>query len=71
MAKQDEGIRDNGVGRKRGRPAIEDPRDNVYRIRLNDEENERLLKISKEFGMNRPDTIRTLLENYEKSMKED
>lgn len=56
---------------RRGRPTVEDPRDNLYRIRLNDEENERLVKISKDFGMRVPDTIRKLLENYETNKKGD
>lgn len=56
---------------RRGRPTIEDPRDNQYRIRLNDEENERLVKISKDFGMRVPDTIRKLLEDYEVKKKGD
>lgn len=56
---------------RRGRPTVEDPRDNQYRIRLNDEENERLVKISKDFGMRVPDTIRKLLEDYEIKKKGD
>ena len=54
---------------RRGRPTVEDPRDNQYRIRLNDEENERLIRISKDFGMSKSDTVRKLLENYENHMK--
>lgn len=56
---------------KRGRPFLEDPRDNQYRLRLNDEENEKLMKISKDFGMRVPDTIRRLIEEHEKNMKGD
>lgn len=54
---------------RRGRPPIEDPRDNQYRIRLNDEENERLIRISKDFGMSKSDTVRRLIEEHEKKMK--
>lgn len=56
---------------RRGRPPIEDPRDKQYRIRLNDEENERLIRISKDFGMSKSDTVRRLIEEHEKKMKGD
>lgn len=54
---------------RRGRPTLEDPRDIQYHVRLNDEEDKRLTKISKDFGMGKADTIRKLLEDHEKRMK--
>lgn len=54
---------------RRGRPAIENPRNKEFRMRLSDEEYERLTKVSKDFGMNRADTIRKLADEHEKKMK--
>ena len=50
---------------KRGRPFKEDARKNQYRIRMNDDENNRLEKLSKSTGMGRADVIRVALEKYE------
>ena len=54
---------------KRGRPPVENPRVIKQFVRLNEEENARLDRVSKDMCMGRADTIRTLLENYEKNMK--
>lgn len=56
---------------RRGRPAIENPRTKEFRMRLSDEEYERLSKVSKDFGMSRADAIRKLAEDHEKKMKGD
>ena len=55
--------------KRRGRPTIENPRTKEFRMRLSDEEYERLTKVSKDFGMNRADTVRKLTEEHEKRMK--
>lgn len=52
--------------KKRGRPFSDDPRNIHQMIRLNRADNERLEKVSKDFGMNRSDTFRKLLEDYVK-----
>lgn len=69
MAKRNEDVRNKVEGRKRGRPTIENPRTKEFRMRLNEEEYKRLDRISKDFGMNRADTIRKLAEEHEKNMK--
>lgn len=52
---------------KRGRPTVENPRLIKQFVRLNEEENDRLDRVSKDMCMGRADTLRTLLENYEKN----
>lgn len=54
---------------KRGRPFSEVTRNKEFRMRLSDEEYDRLTKISKNMGMSRADTIRKLAEECEKMMK--
>lgn len=54
---------------KIGRPFAENPRTNRVEIRLNKNENERLERISKDFGMGRADAVRKLLEDYDKKGK--
>lgn len=54
---------------KRGRPFMENPRNNRIEIRMNDKEAEQFKRICKSLGMNRSDAVRTLFENYEKNMK--
>lgn len=56
---------------KRGRPFSENPRTNRVEIRMNEKEAELLDRIGKDFGMNRPDTIRKLAEDYEANKKGD
>ena len=51
---------------KRGRPFSENPRNKEFRMRLSDEEYEKLDKVRKDLCMSRADTVRTLLGNYEK-----
>lgn len=51
---------------KRGRPFKEDARKNQYRVRLNDDERNRLERLTKMTGMGQCDVFRTALENYEK-----
>lgn len=50
---------------KRGRPVLEDPRVNEYRVRMNSIEFERLDRVCKDLGMNKADTMRKLIEDYE------
>jgi len=52
-----------------GRPRVEDLRDKQYRLRLNNEETSKLNQICKDFGMNKSDTVRKLIEDYEKNKK--
>ena len=54
---------------RRGRPTVENPRLIKQFVRLNEEENARLNRVSQDMCMSRPETIRTLLEDYEKKMK--
>lgn len=51
---------------KRGRPFKEDKRNNRCEIRLNDEEAKMLTSVSKKLCMGRADTIRTLIEKFDK-----
>ena len=50
---------------KRGRPVLDDPRVNEYRVRMNSIEFERLDRVCKDLGMNKADTMRKLIEDYE------
>lgn len=54
---------------KRGRPFSENPRTREFRMRLSDEEYDRLTKISKDMGMSRADAVRKLAEDREKMVK--
>lgn len=47
--------------RKKGRPPIEDKRDNQYRLRMNDEELAQLNFIATETGLSRSEIIRGLI----------
>ena len=51
---------------RRGRPVDPNARRDKLIIRLNKDEANRLDAVSKSLGMNRSDTIRTLVENHEK-----
>ena len=51
---------------KRGRPVLEDPRVKECRLRMNTVEDDRLNRVSKDMGMSKADTIRKLIEGYEK-----
>ena len=46
---------------KKGRPPIEDKRDNQYRLRMNDEELAQLNFIAAETGLSRSEIIRELI----------
>lgn len=50
---------------RRGRPTVEDPRKNQFRLRLNEEEYSRLERLSKSTGFGRSDVLRIALEKYE------
>ena len=50
---------------KCGRPVLEDPRVNEYRVRMNSIEFERLDRVCKDLGMNKADTMRKLIDDYE------
>lgn len=50
----------------RGRPRVDDLRDKEPRIRMNSEEMDRLNRVAKDMGMNKSDTVRKLIEDYEK-----
>lgn len=47
--------------RKKGRPPIEDKRDNQYRLRMNDEELAQLNFIATETGLSKSEIIRELI----------
>lgn len=46
---------------KKGRPPIEDKRDNIYRLRMNDEELAQLNFIVAETGLSKSEIIRELI----------
>ena len=50
----------------RGRPFAADPRDIQYRLRLSKKESDILNRVSKACGMSKSDTLRKLIEDYEK-----
>ena len=50
----------------RGRPFVEDPRNKGHRLRMNNDEMDRLNRVSKDLGMSKSDTLRKLVEDYEK-----
>lgn len=50
---------------KRGRPFKEDARKVQYKVRMNEEELNRLERLSKMTGMGKSDVFRTALEKYE------
>ena len=52
--------------KRRGRPSKDDPRVKDFRLRLNNEESERLSAVSKKLGMSKADALRKLMEDYEK-----
>ena len=56
---------------KRGRPVLEDPRVKECRLRMNTVEDDRLNRVSKDMGMSKADTIRKLIEDYEKENIQD
>lgn len=49
-----------------GRPRVDDPRDKGHRVRMNNDEMDRLIRVSKDLGMSKSDTLRKLVEDYEK-----
>ena len=51
----------------RGRPFVDDPRDKGLKVRMNNEEFDRLNRVCKDLGMSKTDTMRKLLEDYEKN----
>lgn len=48
----------------KGRPIVEDKRDNQYRVRLNDEENQMLAYCSEKTGQPKSQIFRRALESY-------
>ena len=48
----------------RGRPKLEDSRDNQYRVRLNDEEDRRLDYVSERLGKPKSEILRLALDDY-------
>ena len=48
----------------KGRPTVDDKRDNQYRVRLNDEENQMLVYCSKATGKPKSQIFRKALEEY-------
>ena len=55
--------------KRRGRPSKDDPRVKDFRLRLNKEESERLSAVSKSLGMSKADSLRKLMEDFEKNDK--
>lgn len=49
---------------RKGRPAVDDKRDNQYRVRLNDEENQMLAYCSQMTGQPKSQIFRKALEEY-------
>lgn len=56
---------------KRGRPFVDDPRDFIYNLRLNNSERSLLDAACKETGMNKPNTIRVALERLMESTRKE
>ena len=52
--------------KRRGRPSKDDPRVIDFRLRLNNEESKRLDAVSKSLGMSKADSLRKLMEDYER-----
>lgn len=52
-----------------GRPVKADAKRKNFIFRMNDEDRKRLERVSGDMRMNRSDTIRKLMEDYEKNMK--
>ena len=50
---------------KVGRPSKEDARVHKFRLRMNNEELDRLERLCKSTGMNKTDTMRHLMEKYD------
>lgn len=48
---------------KKGRPALENPRKEGYRLRMNSEESKKLIDICKSTGMTKADALRTAIED--------
>ena len=48
---------------KKGRPALENPRKEGYRLRMNSEESKKLINICKSTGMTKADALRTAIED--------
>lgn len=48
---------------KKGRPALENPRKEGYRLRMNSEESKKLIDICKSTGMTKADALRTVIED--------
>lgn len=48
---------------KKGRPALENPRKEGYRLRMNSEESKKLIDICKSIGMTKADALRTAIED--------
>ena len=49
---------------KKGRPALENPRKEGYRLRMNSEESKKLIDICKSTGMTKADALRTAIEDF-------
>ena len=48
---------------KKGRPALENPRKEGYRLRMNSEESKKLIDICKSTGITKADALRTAIED--------
>lgn len=51
---------------RRGRPNILKPRNIIFKIRLNEDEDNQLNNISKAFGMSKSEAIRLLIRTWNK-----